>query len=195
MTRAAPSFPLHRTAQRPWRPMTDAEWGSLSALLRRATGRPPANARRTWDGIFWVACSSGPWRDMPAEFGRPDTAHRALRRAAQARILHLVLLRASPHPAWADDPLRRIGWFIVRAFRRAFRVAPAAIGFPRHLGLADALPCHPSKLPRPGLSETAIAVSRAILKAPGGLTRGTAAVLNALRRLAFGDPRGWRTTD
>jgi transposase len=175
--------------------MTDAEWGSLSALLRRATGRPAVNARRTWDGIFWVACSSGPWREMPAEFGRPDTASRALRRAAQARILHLALLRASPHPAWDADPLRHIGWFLVRAFRRAFRVAPAGFRLPRHLGLLDALPCHPSKLPRQGLSETVIAHSRAILALPGPITRAAVVVLNGLRRLVLGDRRAWRTTD
>ncbi len=195
MTRLATPFPFHRTPKRPWRPMTDAEWSSLSALLRRATGRPPANARRTWDGIFWVACSSGAWREMPAEFGRADSVHRALRRAGEAKILHLILLRASPHPAWDGDPLRGIAWFIVRAFRRAFRTAPGAIRFARHLGLRDALPCHPLLLPQPGLSETVIALYRKAMKAPGGLTEAAVAALTALSTRVLGHPWLWRATD
>ncbi len=192
--RFATSFPLHRTARLPWRPMTDAEWESLAKLLRRSTGRPAVNARRSWDGIFWVACSSGPWREMPAQFGRADTAHRALRRAGQAKILHLLLLRASPHPAWAGDPLRGIAWFIVRAFRRAFRVAPGAIRFARHLGLADALPCHPALLPQPGLSEAVLGIMRKALKSPGGLTAAVAGALTALTKRVLGDPRRWTAT-
>ncbi|WP_270938697.1 transposase, partial [Falsiroseomonas oryzae] len=80
-----PAFPLRPTAPIPWRPMTEAEWTALAAVLRRdGPGRPPRDLRATWDAVFWVACSRGPWRELPAALGRADTAHRALRRAAAA---------------------------------------------------------------------------------------------------------------
>jgi len=199
MRRPPPAFPLRRSRQMEWRPMTDAEWEALSRCLRRgpgaARGRPPADARRTWDGIFWVACSKGPWRDLPAELGRPDTAHRTLRRAAAARVLHGMLLLVSDHPIAAMGGLRGIEWFIVRAFRRAFRVAPFAIAYARRLGLASALPCEPFWLPKPHLSETIDALC-GIMRA---LTPRTPLwLLDALRflhRMAAGDPRKWRATE
>ena len=190
-----PAFPLRRSRPQPWRPMTDAEWQALSALLRRGgPGRPPADARRTWDGIFWVACAKGPWRDLPEAFGKPDTAHRALRRAALAKHLHAMLIRVSDHPLMARDLLRSLEWFIVRAFRRAFRVAPHAIAYARRLGLADALPAPPCWLPNPDLSETVKALADKVAKwgrlAPLPLLRA----LHYLRGRAAGTPRMWRAT-
>jgi transposase len=157
-----PAFPLRRSRPMPWRPLSDAEWETLSACLRRGPGkprgRPPADARRLWDGIFWVASSRGPWRDLPAEFGRADTAHRALRRAAASGALHRMLLRVSDHPLFAGDALRGIEWFVVRAYRRAFRITPHAIAYARRLGLASALPCEPCWL----LTPTAAAAGAAV---------------------------------
>jgi transposase len=129
MRPAPPAFPLRRSAPRPWRPLTDIEWAALSAILHRSTrGRPPTLARYTWDAIFWVACSTRPWRALPESLGKADSAHRALRRAARAQHLHRMLLRVSDHPEFArNNPLRAIEWFIVRAYRRAFRITRIAI--------------------------------------------------------------------
>jgi transposase len=175
--------------------MTDAEWQALSACLRRGgPGRPPADARRLWDGIFWIACSRSPWRDMPAAFGKPDTAHRALRRAALAKHLHAMLIRVSDHPLMARDPLRSLEWFIVRAFRRVFRVAPHAIAYARRLGLADALPALPCWLPNPDLSETAKALALKVLKSGAEAPLALLRALHYLMGRAAGRPRMWRAT-
>jgi transposase len=175
--------------------MTDAEWTALSLHLRRGgPGRPARDARRIWDGIFWVACSRGPWRDMPAEFGKPDTAHRALRRAAEARHLHGMLLGVSDHPLMAGGALRGLEWFIVRAFRRAFRIAPHAIAYARRLGLADALPAPPCWLPKPDLSETVKLIAVKLLKCQGDRPLALLRALHFMARRSVGLPRMWRAT-
>jgi len=175
--------------------MTDAEWAALAQILRPVTrGRPPADARRIWDGIFWIAASRLPWRALPARFGKPDTAHRALRRAAVAQRLHAMLVRVSPHPAMRDDPLQAIAWFVVRAFRRAFRVAPHAIAFARRLGLASALPCAPCWLPKPHLSEAAKRIAGKLMNRGGDIPFALLEALYYLLRRSGGEPRWWRTT-
>jgi len=189
-------LPLRRTPAIPWRPMTDAEWAALRPLLRQdGPGRPPRDARRTWDGIFWVACSRGRWADLPDHFGKPDTAHRALRRAAHRLALHDMLLAVSRHRAMRDSGLHGIAWFIVRSFRRAFRVAPRAIAYARRLGLWSALPADPLFLPRPHLSESI----KRILHRRGGdaFFALPTPLLDAyfhLLKIACGIPKLWKTT-
>jgi transposase len=171
--------------------MTDDEWAALAPLLTANRGRPARDARRLWDGIFWVACSRGPWREMPAAFGRADTAHRALRRAAMGLRLHDLLLHVSSHPLMRDSGLHGLAWFIARAFRRAFRVAPAAIAYARRLGFLDALPAAPCWLPRPGLSEW---LRRIVPTLPQTLGLPALRTIFFLHRLSGGDPRRWRAT-
>ena len=140
------------------------------------------------------AGAPGGRRALPAEFGRPDSIHRTLRRAALARQLHRMLLRVAEHPLMRGDPLRGIAWFVERAFRRAFRVAPAAIAYARHLGLAAALPAAPCWLPKPHLSEAVNDIMAELMKP------GTARPLPLLRAIhwlfqsAVGHVRHWRTT-
>lgn len=192
---APPAFPLRQTPSIPWRPLTDPEWEALTKILHRtARGRPPADARALWNGIFWVACSREPWRAMPAQFGKPDTAHRALRRAALAKHLHAMLLRVSPHPLFRDEPLHAIAWFIVRAFRRAFRVAPHAIAYARRLGLASALPAPPCWLPDPDLSETVKLLARKVAQCCAEAPLALLRALHYLMGRAAGVPRMWRAT-
>lgn len=192
------SFPLQATPRHPWRPMTDGEWAALRPLVAPDAargGRPAADRRRSWDAIFWVACSRGPWRELPPELGRADTAHRALRRAAHARLLDRLLL-ALRHPLAAAGPgLAALEWRILRAWRRAARLMPmSSLALARRLGLLSALPCAPRHLPQPGLSEMlnhlADQVLSPVLRSPGLLRW-----LKHLHRLAGGNRRAWRTTD
>ena len=135
--------------------MTDAEWSRLHPLVRPTTrGRPPADLRRTWDAIFWIALSGRPWKDLPEHLGKPDTAHRALRRfAAEPRRLLRLLIEVADHP---HDPWPAMRYRVCRAFRRVCRVVPLEITLAaERLGLRDALPCEPADLPRPHLSEKA----------------------------------------
>jgi transposase len=190
-----PQLPLRATTPQPWRRMTDREWAALAPMLRHAgPGRPAAAPRAVWDAIFWVACSTGPWRALPAELGRADTAHRTLRRAATDKRLHQLLVGVSSHRAMAGGPLHAIAWFIVRAFRRAFRVAPHAIAFARRLGLVSALPAAPADLPQPHLSETLAALVRLFeFHAPDVPLPVIRALQWCHGRIA-GDPRRWRAT-
>jgi transposase len=176
--------------------MTDAEWVSLSECLRRGAARRPArDARRSWDGIFWIACSKGPWRALPAGFGRPDSVHRVLRRAALAHLLHRVLLRVADHPLLLSDPLRGIAWFVERAFRRAFRVAPGAIAYARLLGLTAALPAATCWLPKPDLSEAVIVMMRKLSEPGMARPLPLLRAIHWLFQSGLGHIRHWRTTE
>uniref|UniRef100_UPI0038CC0D75 hypothetical protein n=1 Tax=Falsiroseomonas oryzae TaxID=2766473 RepID=UPI0038CC0D75 len=132
--------------------------------------------------------------ELPAALGRADTAHRALRRAAAARLLHRLLLRVSPHPLMRDSGLHGIAWFIVRAFRRAFRVASGAIAFARRLGLASALPCAPCWLPQAHLSETVQRIAQGLRAMTSPRPPALLEALHYLFRRTVGEPRMWRTT-
>jgi transposase len=175
--------------------MTDDEWGVLTKILRRSgRGRPPTDARRTWNGIFWVACSRSPWREMPDDFGRPGTALRALHRAASTQRLHRLLLLVARLRGLQGGPLEAIEWFIVRAFRRAFRIAPNAIGFARRLGLASALPAEPAFLPDRDLSEKLTAFLRDLAVRKARLPLGTLQTIQGMMHRAVGKPWLWKAT-
>jgi transposase len=190
-------FPLRPTKPTPWQPLTDSEWAALAPLLRPATprGRPPANLRRTWDAIFWVACSKLPWHHLPPHLGRADTAHRALRRAAKAGTLDRLLIAVSRHPL-ATEALFALEWRIARAWRRAARLMSlASLTLARKLGMESALPAPPECIPDPTLSESITRLSKlmlAQLREGGG--HPFFAPLRGLIRRARGNPRRWRLT-
>ena len=52
--------------------MSDEEWAVFCPFLtgnRTQGGRPARDHRRTLDGIFWIARTGAPWRDLPGELG------------------------------------------------------------------------------------------------------------------------------
>ncbi|MGG5886072.1 transposase [Falsiroseomonas sp. HC035] len=167
--------------------MTDAEWTALAPLLAATRGRPPADRRRTLDAIFWVACSRGPWRDLPPELGRADTAHRTLRRYARSGLLDR-LLRAAPR-------LATLEWRIARAWRRACRLmSMASLLLARDLGLVAALPCSEADLPNPDLSETLRRARESVLESGLPILRSGLKWLMLLHRMVGGRPQAFRTT-
>jgi hypothetical protein len=117
-----------------------------------------------------------------------------LRRAAADQRLHRLLVAVSSHRAMAGGPLHAIGWFIVRAFRRAFRVAPHAIAFAHRLGLASALPAAPADLPQPHLSETLAALVRLFESLAPRVPLPVIRALQWCHQRMEGYPRRWRTT-
>jgi SRSO17 transposase len=57
--------------------LTDAEWARLAPLLppqRPPVGRPRHDHRTVLGGILWVLRTASPWRDMPPQFGKANTA-------------------------------------------------------------------------------------------------------------------------
>jgi hypothetical protein len=57
--------------------LTDAEWERIRPLLppqRPRVGRPNHDHRTVLSGILWVLRTPAPWRELPACFGKPNTA-------------------------------------------------------------------------------------------------------------------------
>ncbi|MBR0673365.1 transposase [Neoroseomonas soli] len=180
----------------PFHPLTDAEFALLSRHLpspENRRGRPPADRRRTLNAIFWVACSSGPWKDLPAEYGRADTAHRTLRRWAKSGHMDLLLTLVANRDRGKDKILNALAWRICRAWRRISRIVGlGSLLLAKRLALRPALPAHPRFLPDADLSETVRRLSRAAAKNAPGQPPGIFAALAKTMSLAGGRPRYWR---
>ena len=74
--------------------MSDEEWAVFEPFLlgcRSRGGRPPFNHRRTLDGIFWIARTGAPWRDLPEEFGQWSSVHRQFRRWTLSGVWEVIL--------------------------------------------------------------------------------------------------------
>lgn len=179
----------------PFRPLTDDELALLNRYLppvEGRRGRRPLDRRRMLDAIFWVACSRGPWKDLPGSLGRPDSASRALRRWARSGhldlLLHQVATRTKRDTLW-----NALAWRIARAWRRVSRiVALSQLLLAKRLGVLEALPAAPCYLPDPFLSETAQSLVRRALGAVAAQPGGTFAALGRLLSRAGGRPRHWR---
>ena len=190
------SFPLRPSRPHPWRPMTDAEWRDLAPLIHSpGAGRPAQNRRRTMDAIFWVACSAGPWRELPKCLGNANSAHRALTRLARAGTLDRLLLAVSRHPLAAMQS-GTLEWRIVRAWRRACRlIGLASLTLARRLGLWSALPCGLNHLPYPEYERLLIRAAREIVPPDGPPKLEKIGWLMRLHRLVGGNPARFRTTE
>jgi transposase len=74
--------------------MSDEEWGFFEPfLIERGPkrGRPPANHRRVLDGVFWIARTGAPWRDLPEFFGKWGSVYRQYQRWTQSSAWDVVL--------------------------------------------------------------------------------------------------------
>ena len=113
---------------------------------------PRCDRRASFDAIFRVAATDGPWRDLPEHYGKHDTVSRYFRRLTHAGFWEHLLLALAASPA--GHPLRRIEGLICRAARRAIRLRGLRIiVLARRLGLYRALPAPPCLMPDPDLSE------------------------------------------
>jgi transposase len=175
-------------------PLTDAEYALLVRFLppvEGRRGRPPQDRRRTLDAIFWVACSKGPWKDLPDHLGRPDTASRALRRWAATGHMNLLLHQVAT--ARRDDPWRALAWRIARAWRRVSRVVPLSmLVLAKRLRVPDAMPAANRWLPDPLLSEIIQSKVVAALKHVQGAAPGVFAAFARMIGRAGGNHRYWR---
>lgn len=58
--------------------LTDAEWTRVHPLLppqKPRVGRPRHDHRTVLRGILWGLRTASPWREMPVQFGKWDTAY------------------------------------------------------------------------------------------------------------------------
>jgi len=77
--------------------LNKTQWSKIQPHLsgRAATGRPPADDKRTLEAILFVLTTGCRWRDLPSEYDGYVTAWRRHRRWTQdgtfARIWHMLL--------------------------------------------------------------------------------------------------------
>jgi transposase len=117
-----PGIQARLTKPVPWRPMTDEEWEAVMhfmVFVHPGPGRPTIfGARRALDGCFHAACFNGPWKNLPAAYGKPDSMSRLFRRWAHAGLWSMMLkFVARERPG-----LEAIQYWVCRAFRRAWRI-------------------------------------------------------------------------
>ena len=180
----------HYSTPRPPGRMTDLEWSTLSPyILWHRAGRPVQNLRMRIDALFWVAASGKPWKDLPEEFGRPDTASRHFRRLTQ-RHLWQRLLHALAAP---DVPpgLQSLEHWICRACQRAYRLGGMSLlTTARRLGFHTALRGPSWMLPDVDLSELILRVTEHWLqRLPRGVPKGIFALCGRLLATAGGRRR------
>ena len=74
--------------------MTNKEWAFFERFIHSArapNGRKPTNHRLVLDGIFWIARTGAPWRDLPEEFGKWSSVSRQFRRWTLAGLWEEIM--------------------------------------------------------------------------------------------------------
>ncbi len=101
--------------------LTDAEWAFFEQFVIETgpkRGRPPADHRRVLDGIFWIARTGAPWRDLPEELGKWSSVYRQFLRWTRAGLWD-ILLEALAKTEAVPDTLQMIDSTIIRAHHHA----------------------------------------------------------------------------
>ena len=101
--------------------MSDEEWAFHEPFIRAVrapNGRKPANHRLVLDGIFWIARTGSPWRDLPEEFGKWSSVYRQFRRWTLAGLWEQIMDALNTSGA-VPDALQMIDSTVVRAHHQA----------------------------------------------------------------------------
>ena len=97
--------------------VSDAEWAFFEPFLVETgpkRGRPPKDHRRVLDGVFWIARTGAPWRDLPAEFGKWASVYKQFLRWSRAGLWDLLLEGLADSKAYPGS-VQMIDSTIVRA--------------------------------------------------------------------------------
>jgi transposase len=81
-------------------------------------GRPGGNRRLLLDGVFWIARTGAPWRDLPDHFGKWSSVYRQFRRWSVSGLWD-TMLEALNEVDDAKASLQMIDSTIVRAHQHA----------------------------------------------------------------------------
>ncbi len=169
------------TPPQPWAPLTDEEWAALRPILAEhgcglsdhpRAGRKLADPRARLDAVFRAVTLKRPrakgggratWKQLPEEFGKPDTISRTYRRWTATDLwMRLLQMVAAEDCA---PVLKRLTHRICCAFRRGIRIMGLrGIVLARRLRLYSALPAPSFWLPDPDLSEIYMPVILGILR-------------------------------
>ncbi|WP_264773853.1 IS5 family transposase [Defluviimonas salinarum] len=101
--------------------MSDQEWAFFEPFIfavRAPNGRKPINHRLVLDGIFWIARTGSPWRDLPEELGKWSSVYRRFRRWTLAGLWEAIM-DALNQSAAVPHALQMIDSTVVRAHHQA----------------------------------------------------------------------------
>ena len=101
--------------------MWDEEWAFFERFIltvRAPNGRNPTNHRLVLDGVFWIARTGAPWRDLPEEFGKWSSVYRQFRRWTLAG-LWAEIMDALNQSGAVPDALQMIDSTVIRAHHQA----------------------------------------------------------------------------
>ena len=97
--------------------MSDQEWSCLEPFVMGSVaggGRRPKDHRLVLDGVFWIARTGVPWRDLPDHFGKWSSIYRQFRRWTVSGLWELIL-DAYNDSGGGNPSLQMIDSTIIRA--------------------------------------------------------------------------------
>ena len=73
--------------------LTDNEYRTIEPLIayKPARGRSPTRVREMFDGIMWILCSGGKWRDLPPSYPPWKSVYHRFRYYEKHGILEQVV--------------------------------------------------------------------------------------------------------
>ena len=101
--------------------MSNKEWAFFAPFVTvegAKRGRPASNHRLVLDGVFWIARTGAPWRDLPEEFGKWGSVYRQFRRWSVSGLWD-AMLEALNATGAAQSSVQMIDSTIVRAHQHA----------------------------------------------------------------------------
>ena len=101
--------------------MSDEEWAFFEGFIlavRAPNGRKPTNHRLVLDGIFWIARTGAPWRDLPGEFGKWSSVYRQFRRWTLSGLWEDIMEALNQSGA-VPSTLQMIDSTVIRAHHQA----------------------------------------------------------------------------
>lgn len=128
--------------------LTDAEWAFFEPFVIETgpkRGRPASDHRRVLDGIFWIARTGSPWRDLPEELGKWSSVYRQFLRWTRAGLWD-ALLEALANTEAVPDTVQMINSTIIRAHHHA---AGGKGGFRKTLLVVRAVASRPKSISVP----------------------------------------------
>ena len=101
--------------------MSNKEWAFFKPFVTvkgPKRGRPAGNHRLVLDGVFWIARTGAPWRDLPDHFGNWNSVYQQFRRWSVSGLWD-TMLEALNATGAADSSVQMIDSTIVRAHQHA----------------------------------------------------------------------------
>lgn len=101
--------------------MSDKEWAFFKPFVTvkgPKRGRPAGNHRLVLDGVFWIARTGAPWRDLPDDFGNWNSVYQQFRRWSVSGLWD-TMLEALNATGAVQSSVQMIDSTIVRAHQHA----------------------------------------------------------------------------